>query len=66
MHRIHYKILNYKETLLKISNHRCEIQQKFYCTMNVQETYKFSKNYNKTREKVYRKNKIFHNMIYKT
>ena len=36
MHTICYtKILNYKETLLKIFKHKCEIQQKFSETMNV-------------------------------
>ena len=29
------KILNYKETLLKISQNICKTQQKFYETMNV-------------------------------
>ena len=29
MHTIFYQILNYKESLLKIFNHRCEIQVQF-------------------------------------
>ena len=33
---------------------------------NTQETYKFSKIYKKIHEKVYKKDKILQNMIYKT
>ena len=41
---------------------------KMYTNFNTitQETYKFSKIYNKLHEKVYKKIKIFHNMTYKT
>ena len=65
------KILNYKESLLKISKHRCEIQQKFSEIMNVsiqilKKPTKFSKIFNKIHEKVYKKVKILQNMMYKT
>ena len=65
MHTFFYKkVLNYIESLMKISNHRCEFQQKFLwyheCFNTItQETQKISKIYNKIHDKVYKKLKYF-------
>ena len=54
MQTVNHKISKYKEKLLKISNHRCEFQQKFTLIINVslhlpKKSYKISKKYCKNK-----------------